>query len=139
MAIIFSSTDMEHTIEHPQRVKQWIKETVAAEKHTLGDIAIVWCSDSYLLEVNRKYLQHDYFTDIITFDYNEDKKIAGDLIISVDRIKENAKEFGVMFHVEQLRVVIHGILHLCGYEDKEEAEQKIMRTKEDHYLSLYEI
>jgi len=99
-----------------------------------GELNLVFCSDDYLLEINNKHLNHDYYTDIITFDYSEKKKISGDLLISIDRVKENAKIFSVPFIHELNRVVIHGVLHLCGYKDKTEEEKKQMRNLENKYL-----
>ena len=97
---------------------------------------IIFCSDDYLLDINKKYLNHDYFTDIITFNYNENNTIIGDLFISVDRVKENAKELKVDFNNELFRVIIHGVLHLCGYNDKTQDQLKEIRTKEDEFLGL---
>ena len=99
-----------------------------------GELNLVFCSDEYLLEINKKHLNHDYYTDIITFDYSEENKISGDLLISIDRVKENAKTFSVSFIHELNRVVIHGVLHLCGYKDKTEEEKKQMRNLENKYL-----
>ena len=101
----------------------------------IGTISIIFCSDNYLLEVNKQYLNHNYFTDIITFNNVEDSVISGDLFISLDRVKENAETFHSKFVVELYRVVFHGILHLIGYNDKTETEKKLMRQKEDFYLS----
>lgn len=139
MAIIFTSTDIEYRISQSQKVKNWLKSVVVEEGFTVGEISIVWCSDNYLLEINKKYLNHDYFTDIITFDYSDKKTVSGDLMISLDTVRKNAEQFGVVFHVEQLRVLVHGILHLCGYKDKSDEEQKLMTQKEDYYLSKYEV
>lgn len=139
MAIIFTSTDIEYRISQSQKVKNWLKSVVVEEGFTVGEISIVWCSDNYLLEINKKYLNHDYFTDIITFDYSDKKTVSGDLMISLDTVRKNAEQFGVVFHVEQLRVLVHGVLHLCGYKDKSDEEQKLMTQKEDYYLSKYEV
>ncbi len=139
MAIIFTQEDLEYTIPNSQAVKKWIKSIVESEKKKIGDIAVVWCSDAFILEVNNKYLKHDYLTDIITFDYCENNTIAGDLIISLDTVRANAKDFGVEFHVEQLRVLAHGILHLCGYGDASDEEIVVMRSKEDFYIEKYAI
>lgn len=114
---------------------RWIKSTVGNELKKLGDVNIIFCSDNYILEVNRKYLQHDYFTDIITFDYCEGDVISGDLFISVDTVRDNSVFYGTEFEAELNRVIIHGILHLAGYDDRTEDEQKNMRSKEDYYLA----
>ena len=100
-----------------------------------GDISVIFCSDEYLLQLNKEYLNHDYYTDIITFDYVEDDLISGDLFISLDRVKENARQFETPVLNELYRVVFHGTLHLTGYEDKTDSEQKLMREKENYYLS----
>ena len=107
-----------------------------SEIKTLGDISIIFCSDNYILDVNIRYLHHDYFTDVITFDYCEGDKLSGDLFISIDSVRENAIEFGTEFDEELHRVIVHGLLHLIGYDDHTPEDQKGMREKEDYYLSL---
>ena len=139
MAIIFTQEDLQYSLPNSQRVKKWMKSIVETEQKQLGDIGVVWCSDNFILEVNKKYLEHDYFTDIITFDYCEASTVSGDLIISLDTVTANAKEYNVEFHVEQLRVLAHGILHLCGYGDATDEEIVVMRAKEDFYIKQYEI
>lgn len=114
----------------------WLSEVVTIETKKLGDITLVFCSDDYLLKVNQEYLDHDYYTDIITFDYSEDDFVSGDLFISIDRVKENAETNNVSFINELNRVVVHGVLHLCGYKDKSESEERTMRSKEDQMLKL---
>jgi rRNA maturation RNase YbeY len=114
-----------------------ISSLISVEEFETGDITIVFCNDDYLLEVNRSYLNHDYYTDIITFDYSENKTISGDLFISLDRVKENAGIYQVSFHHELVRVVFHGILHLCGYNDKYTEDIKLMREKEDLFLKQF--
>lgn len=116
-------------------LKRKIKSLILNETYTPGDISIIFCSDDYLHAINKKYLEHDYYTDIVTFNYVEDSVISGDLFISINRVKENAKTFQSKFVVELYRVVFHGILHLVKYNDKTDAEQKQMRNKEDYYLS----
>jgi len=120
----------------PEFFVSWLSNVVEAEGFKLGDVTLVFCSDEYLLEMNRKHLKHDYYTDIITFDYVEDGLIAGDLFISVDRVRENAEINNEMFHVELNRVVGHGVLHLMGYKDKSNEDQKMMTEKENWALSL---
>ncbi len=109
-----------------------------SEVRRVGDISIIFCSDNYILDVNMRYLQHDYFTDIITFDYCEGDRLSGDLFISVDSVRENALFYGTTFENELNRVMVHGILHLIGYDDHTDEEKKVMRSKEDYYLSLRE-
>ena len=114
----------------------FITPILVSEKKIEGDIVLIFCSDDYLLEINKKHLNHDYYTDIITFDYCVENIVSGDLYISVDRIKENAKTFDDTFINELTRVVIHGVLHLCGHNDKTEADQKNMRNLENKYLAI---
>lgn len=109
------------------------------EKKSLAHISYIFCSDDYLLKINQEYLQHDFYTDIITFDLTEENGIIGEVYISVDRIKENAKKYSSSFLVESHRVIFHGALHLCNYEDKTKANKLIMTKKEDYYLTLFNI
>ena len=115
---------------------RWLRTVAESEMKRIGDIAIIFCSDGYLLDVNRKYLGHDYFTDIITFDYCEGERLSGDLFISVDSVRENAVEYGTEFGNELNRVMVHGLLHLIGYDDHTEEDVKTMREKENHYLEI---
>ena len=115
-----------------------IEKLVNNENKTLGDVNYILCSDAYLLDINRQYLNHDYYTDVISFDYCEDNVISGDIFISVDTVADNAKEYGVTFDKELARVMIHGVLHFVGYNDKSDEEVPIMRTKENQYLSLFD-
>jgi len=114
----------------------WIKETILSEGKGVGDISFIFCSDKYLLEVNKTYLDHDYYTDIITFDYVEGNLVNGDIFISVDRVLENAMVFKVTFDIELNRILIHGVLHLLGYKDKNEKDKLLMTEKEDYFLNL---
>lgn len=115
----------------------WIKQVISIEGKRVGDVSFIFCSDDYLLEVNRKYLNHDYFTDIITFDNVEGSLISGDIFISVDRVKENSIEFATSFDNEIHRIIIHGVLHLLGYKDKVKKDKHLMTQKEDLYLKLF--
>ena len=114
----------------------FISNILISEKKTEGDVVLIFCSDEDLLEINKKHLSHNYYTDIITFDYCVKNIVSGDLYISIDRVKENAKTFNDSFINELTRVVIHGVLHLCGYNDKTEADQKNMRNLENKYLAM---
>jgi rRNA maturation RNase YbeY len=114
-----------------QKTNRWIKETAAEYGKKAGDIAYIFCSDERILEVNKQYLQHDYYTDIITFDYSEGQIISGDIFISIDTVKTNAEEFGVSFEQELNRIIIHGILHLCGQDDKTPELRLEMTRKEN--------
>lgn len=121
------------------RNNKWLRLVTESEIRRLGDVNIIFCSDNYILDINQQYLGHDYFTDIITFDYCEGDKLSGDLFISVDSVRENAIEFEQTFERELDRVMVHGILHLIGYDDHTKAQQKEMRAKEDYYLSLKDV
>ena len=115
-------------------VEIWIEQCVEKESKIAGDICFIFCNDTYLLKLNQEYLKHDYFTDVITFDYSDSIIVSGDIFISVDRIADNAKQFGVSFDYELFRVIIHGVLHLCGYKDKSKKDKILMTSKEDGYL-----
>ncbi len=115
-------------------ISKWISDSIITENYKEGEINFVFCNDDYLHKLNVEFLDHDTFTDIISFDYTVGKQLHGDIFISVDRVKENAEKFEVDFDVEIQRVIIHGILHYCGYKDKDEADQKEMRQKENFYL-----
>lgn len=118
----------------PEFFVSWLAKVVSGEGFELGDISLIFCSDDYLLEVNRQYLKHDYYTDIITFDYCVDKTVSGDLFISIDRVKDNALKESVEFKHELNRVVVHGVLHLLGYKDKQPDQKELMTKMEDKYL-----
>jgi rRNA maturation RNase YbeY len=117
-----------------QFAKKQIKTLLEMENKDTGNLCFIFCTDNFLLDINKKYLEHDYYTDIITFDYTVDNTVSGDIFISVERVEENAREFGVSFNHELSRVIYHGVLHLCGYKDKSEEEKRTMRGKEDFYL-----
>ena len=123
-------------ISLPENCSEWIKKLILNEEKKVGNINYIFCDDEYLLKVNQDFLNHDYYTDIITFDYVKGKTISGDIFISLPRISENASPLSSGFEKELLRVLAHGVLHLCGYKDKSDEEQKTMRAKEDFYISL---
>lgn len=116
--------------------EQWIKETIQNEGCSLGDINYIFCDDDYLHKINVEFLDHDTLTDIISFDYSVGKQLHGDIYISVERVEDNAKDFKVDFDVELSRVIIHGILHYCGYKDKTDEDAKVMRAKEEQYMKV---
>ena len=118
-------------------VKQWIKKIIENHKFKLGDVSIIFCNDEYLLSINKTYLNHNYYTDIITFNYNNKNVLSGDIFISVDTVKLNAKEFAVAESDEFMRVIIHGILHLLGFNDSNDEEKLEMRRKENESLELF--
>lgn len=119
----------------PEFLVSWLSNVCEQEDKELAEVSIIYCSDAYLLEMNKKYLNHDYYTDIITFDYCEHNLILGDLFISVDTVRDNAVTHETSFLNELNRVMVHGVLHLCGYKDKSDADALLMRTKEDFYLN----
>ncbi|MFY7815413.1 MAG: rRNA maturation RNase YbeY [Chryseobacterium taeanense] len=117
--------------------KTWLESIILSEGKKLGEINYIFCDDEYLLKVNQDYLQHDYYTDIITFDYVKGKTISGEIFVSLQRISENASTLAKEYEEELRRVLAHGILHLSGYKDKTQEEEKLMRSKEDFYLAIY--
>ncbi len=122
-------------LENESVISSWISNTILAESYKLEEINYVFCDDEYLHKLNVEFLNHDTLTDIISFDYCIGKLIQGDIFISVERVEDNAKDFGVSFTEELNRVIIHGVLHYCGYKDKTDADAKLMREKENHYLA----
>jgi probable rRNA maturation factor len=131
----FSKNDF--ILKNKLKRKRWLKEVIKQESCYLGDINYIFCSDDQLLEINIQYLTHDYYTDIITFDYKENLSISGDIFISTDRVKDNAVINNVDFDDELNRVIVHGILHIIGYKDKLKDDIKLMRKKENIYINLY--
>lgn len=131
--------DTDFIFKGKARNNKWLRIVAESEIRRIGDISIIFCSDNYILDVNQRYLGHDYFTDIITFDYCEGDKLSGDLFISVDSVRENAIEYGTEFADELNRVIVHGLLHLIGYDDHTEEEIAEMRAKENYYLSFREL
>jgi probable rRNA maturation factor len=135
-AICFFEEDIKYTLKHKTAIRKWIKDTVVAEGFKLSELNYIFCSDAYLLRINQEYLDHDTYTDIITFDNSEQENvIVGDIFISVERTQENAKKFNVPEAIELHRVMIHGALHLLGYKDKGAASKKLMTQMEDKYLA----
>jgi len=134
-SIDFFFEDIQPFSIHKNSITEHINSLIVNELKECGNISIVFCSDEYLLEMNKQYLNHDYYTDIITFDYVEQNIISGDLFISFDRIKDNAEQLDIELIREVYRVAFHGILHLVGYNDKTDDEQKLMTEKENYYLS----
>jgi probable rRNA maturation factor len=136
-SIHFFCEDIDFKLKNPKKTIAWIKDAITKEEKTMGELNFIFCSDKHLLEMNIEYLQHDTYTDIITFDTSEGEDlIGGDIFISIDRINENALKFQKKPDDELHRVIIHGVLHLIGYSDKSANKKTIMRGKEDAYLSL---
>ena len=136
MAVSFNF-DNSFNLKDRLKIKRWIKQVVENAGFRLGSVSYIFCSDEKILEVNKQYLNHDFYTDIITFDYVEKDTINGDIFISTDRVKENASQFNVPFEEELHRVIIHGILHLLGQQDHSPKEEKQMRKKENEALLLF--
>lgn len=136
MAIIYQSEDVKDPSIKKRIVSKWIKDIAASYDKKVGDISYIFCSDERILEINNQYLQHDYFTDIITFDYTEGDVIGGDLFISVDTVKSNSEQFGTEYIAELHRIIIHGILHLCGINDKGPGEREHMTECENKALAM---
>ena len=125
-----------YAVKNAEKVKQWLTDSIQHLDKIEGEINYVFCTNAYILEINKNYLQHHYTTDIITFDYTEGKRLNAEIYISIDEVRENAKRFDTTLKNELHRVIIHGILHLAGFKDKTDHEQQQMRNKEDYYLSL---
>ena len=137
--VSYFTEDIKFSFKEKRLTSRWLKLVAESEIRRLGDISIIFCSDNYILDVNIKYLQHDYYTDIITFDYCEGDRLSGDLFISIDSVRENAAFYGTEFADELNRVIVHGLLHLIGYDDHTEVDIKTMRAKDNYYLSLREL
>lgn len=137
MAISFSNQNIEFSLPDQNRVKEWISTLIKRHGMSVGNIGYLFCDDSFLLEANNKYLNHDTLTDIITFDYVNSNLVSGDIMISVERVRDNSVTFGVPFTDELHRVIIHGVLHLLGQGDKTDDEARIMRQREDEALALW--
>ncbi len=138
MAVSFYTEGVDLPAINKTNIRNWVKQVAEIHNMRVGEIAYIFCDDEKILEVNKQYLQHDYYTDIITFDYTEGNKIAGDLFISLDTVRTNAEQFGQEYATELHRVIIHGILHLCGINDKGPGEREIMEAEENKALGLFE-
>lgn len=136
MAISYQTDGVKMPVIKKRETTSWIKAVATMHEKKIGEIAYIFCSDEKILEVNREYLQHDYYTDIITFDYCEDNVLSGDIFISLDTVKSNSEQFKTTYDEELHRTIIHGILHLCGINDKGEGEREIMEAAENKALAL---
>jgi rRNA maturation RNase YbeY len=137
MPINYQSQDIKFVLKEKRKVSKWINDVVKLHQKKLGYLSYIFCSNHYILELNRQYLNHNYFTDIITFDYCYDNKVEGDIFISIDTVLDNSHRFKTNFSDELLRVIIHGVLHLVGFSDKTANQQKQMRVLEDEALSIF--
>jgi rRNA maturation RNase YbeY len=135
MAILFHTLDADPQLKQKNALKRWISDSISLENKKPGDINVIFCSDEHLLGMNRTHLNHDYYTDIITFDFGEGDTVSGDLYISFDRVKDNANQNGTSLQNETYRVIIHGVMHLCGYKDKQKKDIAVMRQQEEKCLS----
>jgi len=126
-------------LDSEENIASWLSAVIISEKKKEGEINYIFCDDEYLHKINLEYLNHDTLTDVISFDYTMGNEISGDVFISVERVKDNATDFKVSFDEELKRVLVHGILHYCGYKDKGEAEELLMRTKEDEKIALFHV
>ncbi|MBE6340814.1 MAG: rRNA maturation RNase YbeY [Bacteroidales bacterium] len=134
--INFYEEDIKSHLRNRRVIKQWIKDIISSYNYSTGNISYIFCSDDYLLNINRQYLSHDYYTDVITFDYDENNIVSGDIFISVDTVKSNSEQYSVSYNCELYRVIIHGVLHLCGLKDKTPEDAKIMREAEEKSLQI---
>ena len=135
--INFFNADQTFRFQNKSLLKEWIEACFRKEKRKLENISYIFCSDEYLLEINKQFLNHDYYTDIITFDLSDSEKISAEIYISLDRVKDNAISLNVAYKKELLRVLIHGALHLCGYKDKQKKDTLIMREKEEWQIEKF--
>lgn len=131
--------ESDFVLENETSIAEWISQVIVSENKTEGDINYIFCDDEYLHQINVEYLDHDTLTDVISFDYSLGNEIHGDIFISVERVQDNAVDYNVPFEDELRRVIIHGILHYCGYKDKLEADELLMRKKEDEKLALFHV
>ena len=131
--------ETEFELQNEPDFSKWLSSVILSENKKEGEINYIFCDDNYLLEINQQYLDHDTLTDIISFDYSVGNEINGDIFVSVERVKENASDFKVTFHEEIQRVLVHGILHYCGYKDKTESDERIMRFKEEEKMKMFHV
>lgn len=135
----YTAENFTFKLRDKNKIREWLESVAKEERKEISEIIYIFCSDEYLLNLNQKFLNHDTYTDIITFDYSEQNILAGEIYISIERVKENAKLYKVSFKEELLRVIVHGLLHLSGYKDKTKQEQKVMRNKEIEKLNLFHV
>ena len=131
--------ESDFSLDNEEVYADWISNVIQSENKNIGEISYIFCDDEYLLEINKQYLNHDYYTDIISFDYTVSDVISGDIFVSIDRVKENALDFGASFDNELKRVIIHGVLHFCGFKDKSNEEEEIMRRKEEEKINMFHV
>ena len=131
--------ESEFQLENEDFFSEWIEQVVLSEEKILGEVNYIFCDDEYLHKINVEYLDHDTLTDIISFDYSEGNLVQGDIFISIERVADNASDYDVPFNEELKRVMIHGILHYCGYKDKSDSDERLMRSKEDEKIKMFHV
>jgi len=134
--VITFNSETSFTLKNQKKLVKWISDVISSEGFQVGEINYIFCNDSYLNKINQEFLNHDTFTDIISFDYTLGKEVGGDIFISIERVLENAEKFNEVFENELYRVMIHGVLHFMGYKDKTKKEKTLMRTKEDEKIFI---
>jgi rRNA maturation RNase YbeY len=131
--------ETDFSLDNETDFSNWLSEVISSELKTEGEINYIFCDDDYLLEINQQYLDHDTLTDIISFDYSVGNELHGDIFISVERVRDNATDFNVSFEEELKRVMVHGVLHYCGYKDKSESDERLMREKEEEKMKMFHV
>jgi probable rRNA maturation factor len=131
--------ESEFILENEEAIATWLSAVIVSENKTEGEINYIFCDDEYLHKINVEYLNHDTLTDIISFDYTMGNEIGGDIFVSIERVLDNSKDYNTSFNDELKRVLVHGVLHYCGYKDKSEADETLMRTKEDEKLAMFHV
>jgi probable rRNA maturation factor len=131
--------ETEFNLDNEDAIGSWISNVIKSENKKEGEISYIFCDDEYLLQINQEHLQHDFYTDIISFDYTVGNELSGDIFVSVERVQENATDFNVPFDEELKRVLVHGVLHYCGYKDKSEQDELLMRSKEDEKIAMFHV
>jgi probable rRNA maturation factor len=131
--------ESDFTLDNEEAIATWLSDVIVSENKTEGEINYIFCDDEYLHKINLEYLNHDTLTDIISFDYTMGNEISGDIFVSIERVLDNSQDFNTSFNEELKRVLVHGVLHYCGYKDKSEADEILMRNKEDEKLSMFHV
>ncbi len=137
--MILFNYETDFQLDNEEMYQNWLSEVIESEDKEEGEINYIFCDDDYLYKINVQYLEHQTLTDIISFDYTLGNLISGDIFISIERVKDNAQDFGVSFEEELRRVMAHGVLHYCGYKDKTESDEKLMRSKEDEKIKMFHV
>ena len=131
--------ESEFTLDNEEAIAAWLSAVIVSENKTLGEINYIFCDDEYLHKINLEYLNHDTLTDIISFDYTMGNEVSGDIFVSVERVLDNSKDYNTSFEDELKRVLVHGVLHYCGYKDKSEEDEQLMRQKEDEKIKMFHV